>query len=786
MRESLPRRQQRPPALAHPGASPAIDYTFSPESEEPRLRDYWKILVPRWRLILVIFLVVFGLGASVTFRMTPLYTASATVRIESQSPPVLGGVEVPSATDDYFQTQVALLKGRALAAHVIKTLGLERHPNFVVSVHPLDALRGWLSGTIQAGLARALALVQIAPPPRPTSPPSPREADLGVHPRLISRYLSLLSVEPVPKTQLVKLSFSTIDPGFSEELANAHAAAFIRQTLETRFELTKEAREFLDKKLAELKVKVAQAEEALNRFRKTYGVVSVEGNENIVLERMMDLNKRLTEARARRIELESLSRIIKDKNVANLSQIIDNNLIVQLKGRVEGLEAEQARLATIYKSGHPRAMELNDQINQARQRLNLEIRNVVRTIESDYAAARAKEAALQAEADRQQQSALNLKELAVQHTLLQGELDGSRTIYANVLKRLNETSVSTDSPLSNIQIVEPAERPLGPSSPQTERNLLLAAVLGLLLGVGVAFIMEYSHSTLRNPDEVWRAIALPTLGTVPHWRSLRRREYGYDRLPKNSPLRHLAPANGEESYALSHTLVASRHPFSLISESYRTIRSGLLLTPSEQPLQVILLTSARPSEGKTSVTLNLAITLAQSGRKVVVVDADLRAGNCHALLSLDNHDGLVDVLRDRFPLEKAIQRSAVEGLFLLARGALPSNPTDLLASERMRAVLHTLREHFDLVLLDSPPAIAVSDAAVLAVQCDGVILVLRAYKTPPAAVQRAIERLETVGSRILGTVLIGVDFRTPEFDDYRQYYTSYYAAAHKGTKGQGS
>ena len=213
----------------------------------------------------------------------------------------------------------------------------------------------------------------------------------------------------------------------------------------------------------------------------------------------MDLNRRLTEARAKRIELESLSKIIKDKNFGNLSQIIDNNLIVQLRGKLEALEAEQARLATIYKSDHPRIMELNDQINQARQRMNLEIRNVVRAIDSDYAAARAKEAALQAEADRQQQAALNLKELAVQHTLLQGELDGNRTIYANVLKRLNETSVSTDSPLSNIQIVEPAERPLGPSSPQIERNLLLASVLGPHAWCGCRLHTRVLEFDIKNP-----------------------------------------------------------------------------------------------------------------------------------------------------------------------------------------------------------------------------------------------------------------------------------------------
>jgi len=783
MREGLPWRHQRPAALANPEATPAIEYVLSPESEEPRPRDYWKMLVKRRRLILLTFLAAFGLGAFITFRTTPHYTASTTLRIEPQSTPVIGFGEASTLSEDYFQTQVALLKGRVLAARVIKNLSLEHNPNFVVIPNPIDQWRYRITGSIESLLARAFELLMIAPEPKNVAP-STDKSEAGVHPGLISLYLSLLKVEAVPKTQLVRVSFSTIDQGLSEALANAHAIAFVRLNLETRFELTKEAREFLEKKLAELKVKVGQSEEALNRFRKAHGVVSLEGNENIIVDRMVDLNRRLTEARAKRIELESLSRIVKDKNFTSLSQIIDNHMIVQLKGRLESLEGEQARLATIFTPKHPRLQELGDQINQARQRLNLEIRNVVRAIESDYAAARGREAALQAEADSQQQSALNLKELAVQHTLLQSEFDANRTILANVLKRLNETSVSTDSPLSNLQITEPAETPLGPSSPKISRSLFLASVLGLFLGVGLALMIEYLSSVVRTPEEVWRAVAVPTLGAVPHWRSVRGPRYGYDRLPKESPLRFLAHSNVAEDHALSPALIASHHPFSLISESYRMLRTGLLLTQTDQPLQVILLTSARPGEGKTSVTLNLGITLAQSGRQVVVVDADLRAGNCHSLLGLRNRYGLVHLLNDGLHLDAALQRTAVDGLYLLPRGMLPPNPTDLLGSDGMKEVLQGLRERFHHVLIDSPPAIAVSDAMVLSVQCDGVLLVLRAQRTPTETVQRVVERLETVGARILGTVLVGIDIRNPDYADYRHYYTSYYSATHRGTKEQ--
>ena len=786
MREGLPSRNHRLPDIANPSGPPAIEYVLSPETEERGFQEYWKMLAKRRRLIVLTCLVVFGLVAFVTIRTPPLYTASTTLRIEPQSTPVIGVSEaaVAAGSENYFETQVALLKSRALASRVIKDLGLERNPNFTAPPpQPLDKLRSWLMGSIESFLTRIFEAAQVVPQQKNVLPSTAR-SEPDVRPGSIGLYLSFLKAEPVPKTQLVKVSFSTMDPRLSEELANAHTATFIRMNLETRFELSKEAREFLEKKLAELRVKVGQSEEALNRFRKANGVVSLEGSENIVIDRMVDLNRRLTEARAKRIELESLSRTVKDKNFAYLSQVIDNQLIVQLRSSIESMEAERARLSTIYKLDHPRLQELDKQISQAQQRQNLEIRKVVRTIESDYAAARAREAALQADADRQQQSALNLKELAVQHTLLQGEFEANRTIFASVLKRLNETSVSTDSPLSNIQLAESAEMPRYPSSPQTQRALVLASVFGLSLGAGLALVLEHLNSSIRTPEEVWRAVAVPTLGAIPHWSSLRRREYGYQRLPGNSPLRFLVNSNGEEDQAVSHTLVASHHPFSLIAESYRMIRSGLLLTQTDQPVQVVLLTSSRPGEGKTSVTLNLAITLAQSGRQVVVVDADLRAGNCHALLGLNNRYGLVHLLNDGLNLDAVLQRTAVNGLYLVPRGPVPPDPAHLVGSDRMKEVLEGLRARFDLVLIDTPPAVAVSDALMLSVQCDGVLLVLRAQKTPVAAVQRVVERLEEVGARLLGTVLVGADMRHPDYAEYRHYYKSYYSSAHKGTKKQ--
>jgi polysaccharide biosynthesis transport protein len=785
VREIPPRRQQYLP----PPGEAETELVYAPASEEPHLRDYWRMLAKRRSLVILVLAAMIVVGILVTALSPRLYTASVTLKIDMSVPPVTGtttaAAEGGGRSDEYYQTQLALLKSRALAAKVIKSLDLPSNPNFVSSRDPIS----YLKTQVWRPLVSAATYVSdfLSPPQRGGSTRadgSRPEFELGVHPGYVSRYLSFLKVTPVRNTSLATVEFTTVNPRLSQQLAAAHAANFIRMSLETRFELTNEAREFLEKKLAELKVKVEKSEAALQQFRQRHGVVSLDGSQNIVVERMVDLNRRLTEARTKRIELESLVRSIKDKNVEHLSEVIGNGLIVQLKGRLEGIEAEQARLATIFKPDHPRVIELRQQIDEARRRLKLEISNVVRGVESDYSSARAREVALQDEAARQQQAALNLKEMEVQYTLIQGELDANRTLYDNVVKRLNERNISSDSPVTTIQIVEPAELPLVPSFPQIPLNMMVATTLGLLLGVGVAFLVEHFDSTMRTPDDVWRTTAVPTLGVVPHLKEIARREYGRGRLPSRD-VRRLAHRWAMGGQALSPALMMAHHPLSFAAESYRTIRTVLLLGQAESPPRVILVTSAHPGEGKTTITLNLGIALAQSGRSVVVVDADLRKGNSHSHLGVQNRHGLTHLLADDLPLDVCLQNTAVAGFSLLTRGSTPPNPTEILASSEMQELLAVLRQRFDFVLLDSPPAIAISDAMVLSVLCDGVLVVVRNQNTSTEAVRHVVERLQAVGAPILGTVLNGINIRDPYYADYRHYYSSYYSAAQKNSDGQG-
>ncbi|HZI48386.1 MAG TPA: polysaccharide biosynthesis tyrosine autokinase, partial [Pyrinomonadaceae bacterium] len=325
---------------------------------------------------------------------------------------------------------------------------------------------------------------------------------------------------------------------------------------------------------------------------------------------------------------------------------------------------------------------------------------------------------------------------------------------------------------SNIQVVQRAEQPTLPSSPQLMRNLMVAAFLGLVLAVAFAFFLEYMDATMHTPQQVWSAVSLATLGVVPHVRSLSQRYHPM--LSENTASNRLEPGTAVDG--VGREIVVAHDQFSIVAESYRTIRTALMLSQAERPPKVILLTSPCPNEGKTVTTLNLAIALAQGGKRVLAIDADLRKGRCHQLLHRKNYRGLANVLTGDVDVKQVIQETSIKDFYLLPRGSLPPNPADLLMSQRMRDILSELRTLFDFVVIDSPPIIAVSDAAALSVLCDGVVLVFNGEKTTTPSARRATERLDKVGAHILGVILNAIDIRDPEYLDYRSYYPSYYAS----------
>jgi capsular exopolysaccharide synthesis family protein len=529
------------------------------------------------------------------------------------------------------------------------------------------------------------------------------------------------------------------------------------------------ARKFLESKLAELKQRAQDSEESLNRFRRERGIISLDDKENIVIDRLADLNKRLTEAEADRIGLESQARLIKQRDYDSLPAVIDHGLIQSLKSQVVTLEGQQAHLAAQFKSGYPRLAQVQAQLEDAKQRLAQQIKSVVEGINSAYYASVAKERQLRSQMDKQKFDALALKDAAVEYAILAREADTNNQLYNSVLERLKEIGLAAEIPASNISILDSAEVPHLPSKPQKRLTVMIAAVVGLMAGLAWAFLAEHFDNTLRTPEDVERHLRLANLVVVPDFFSLPK-----NATPWRLPFTARKPALGSKLCVPSRSAVPANLRFSVITEAYRKLRTSILYSKPGQPPKTILFTSSTAGEGKTISVTNTAITFAHLGYNCLVIDADLRRPQCHRALRVENDRGLTDFLVGQAAIEQVIKRTSVANLSVLNCGAAAPNPAELIGSQKMQAGLNELKQRYDFILIDSPPVMPVSDAVVLATLVDGVVFVVRGQDTPKNWVKGALAELHSGRAKLLGVVLNRVDLRNAEYQGYYQYYDGEY------------
>lgn len=736
--------------------------------DAPNLRDYWQVARKhRWK-ILACFGAAVVLSAVIVFSMTPIYVARTTLLIERKDPQVVNIKQVLSESAEadessYYESQYEILKSRSLAAEVIKTQGLEKNPVF--------ARPGGDDNSMVQLWAKAVAWLRSFLP----QPPVVESTDLdGVNSQLIDAYGGMLNVEPVKRSRLVKIAISAASPVLAAQIANAHADAYIRQGFTLRNQANEEARKFLETKLTELKDRVEKSENGLNDFRRDKGIISLDDKENIVVDRLADLNRRLTEAEAERIGLEAQARLIRRRDYDSLPAVINSGLIASLKAQVVQLEAEHAKLAAQFLPGYPRLAQIKAQLEETKLRLAQQIRSVVEGINSAYFAAAGKERALRLQMDKQKSDALALKDASVEYSILAREVNTNKQLYDSVLERFKEISIAGGIPAANVSILDRAEIPRQPSKPNKRLNLMLGALLGLMGGLGLALLLEHINNTLRTPEDVERYLGVPNLVVVPDFLRLpQTRKNGKFRISRTE-------SSLQSKLCLpSKKPAASALPLSMLTESYRKLRTAIFLSRPAEPPKTILFTSGTNSEGKTMTVANTAIMLAQMELQVLLIDADLRRPSCHRALKMRGGRGLTDFLAGQEPLDNVIKPTSISNLFVLNCGSTPPNPTELVGSRRMNETLAALKSRYDFILIDSPPVMPVSDAVVLSRMVDGVVLVVRGDETKRHIARAAVSQLGNGHGKILGVVLNRVDIRSAEYKDYYKYYTpdSYYSSA---------
>jgi capsular exopolysaccharide synthesis family protein len=728
-----PRTEAPPPALR---ADALALEPWALEEEGPELREYAQILWKRrWLVGLFLSSVVAAVGLF-TLLQTPVYTAEATLLIEPTDPQVIDIKHVFGESfgyeSSYYVTQTEMLRSRSLAAQVIDEHRLAETPAFFEgSSSPVATLAG-------------IALTPVHLVERWLAPA--REASEGDKESwLVDYYLGGLGIEPVPDSRLVRLYYSSADPELAARITNAHARAYIAQGLELRARANDEARRFLEGRLDELRSRLERSEAALNAYRREKGIVSLDDKANVVVDRLADLNQRLTGAEAERIGAEADFRLVGQRSADSLPAVLESAVVGTLKENLARLEGERASLAIRFKSGYPRLAQLDAQIAESRRRLVQEVKTIAAGIESAYLGAKAREDQLRMQMDAQKAAALRLEDAAVEYAILENDAETARQLYGSVRQRIQETNVAAELRSSNVFVIDEASPPLEPSSPRTGRNLAFALLLGLMGGVGFAFLAEYLDNRLRGPQDVERHLGLASLGVVPDFAPA---EASW---PRQLSV-HARNGRGLLAAANAKLDIIDEEAPAAVTEAYRSIRTSILLSQAGEPPHTILFTSGADAEGKTTTVLNTALMFARLGAPVLVIDADLRRPSCHRALGVRNGPGLTEVLAGH---EGKLRRLEIQktDLFFLSAGSVPPNPTELLGSERMRDVLGKLRQRFAHVLIDAPPLSPVSDSVVLSTLVDGVVLVVDQPRTSRQTVRDARARLAYARAKVLGVVL---------------------------------
>jgi capsular exopolysaccharide synthesis family protein len=593
--------------------------------------------------------------------------------------------------------------------------------------------------------------------------------DRGVPSGLVHAYLGNLTVNPVEETNLVKITFTSPDPALAAQITNAHVTAYERQQVEMHSQQSEEAQRFLQNKLVDIKEQLQKSEAALNDYRRRKGIIpglmSLDGKDAVVLDRLSDLSKDLTTAEVQRISLESQVTLIRKHQYSALS-VVQNDLTVQdMQRELDSLYSQEAALSSQFKADYPPLAKLQAQIHELQARVADQIQKAVGAIESQYAEAQEKENELEAETQRQRQETLNLNDAVAQYAILQRDVDTNRDLYNAIMTRMKDVAVSGDIQTTNVSVINSAEVPGGPSSPKKVRALMLALIGGLGVGLGLAFTMEFLDNTLKNPEEAENYLRLPNLGVVPEFSSVNGKTAYAPRQLMNGINSTVLPPGRE--------LVTTHGSYSRVGEAYRNLRTALLLSRAGGPPKITLITSAMSREGKTVTAVNTAVMLAQLGGRVLLIDADLRRARCHRVLAVDNHLGLTEVLAGSREVHEMIRATEIENLYFLGSGSVPPNPTELLGSMKMVETLMLLRDHYEYVVIDSAPVLPVSDSLVLAKLTDGVMVVANGAATPRQQVKTAVARLEYAHAKILGVVLNRVKIHSADYHYY--YHQDYYS-----------
>ncbi len=724
----------RAPALLHAfeGAQvPHSGYGYDAQDGEKEInlfRIFLYVLHYRW---LLASMAAVGLvcAFAATMMMTPKYKASAQLEVMVPSAKVFQDIEVTSESSDVraFQTASEKLRSRAIAERVAFNLGLSERADFLFprpSFSPFNII------SRAFGIASATGELNDYPPEQ--------RARMAVE-----RLQKNLAVTLVPNTSLLSITYSDQNPQYAYEIANQVAQSFIDQRVDQASDTSAQARKFIQEQVTQAKARLQQSEEALVAYAKQAGITITGDDNSLITASLTEINKALSAAVQENLDYGRMVQQINNGQGSSLEPVLKSEGLEKLRGKLAELNADYQQKRGLFKPSFPEMQQLRSQINELENQINLGVRAITDSIKYKYQETQAKVTDLQRKLSELETEQTNYQDKNIQYTILKREVDSNRSQYDSLISKLNEVSVGSELKNQNAAVVDLAVLPEKPYSPWLALNLAIGLFLSMLAGAVTIYVLELLNNTFANPEQVERELQLPLLGIL--------------------------PAIEESEFAR-----AMADPQSGLSEAYRSLRTSLQFSGEQGAPHTLAVTSSEPSEGKSTTIYKLAEDFAALGAKVLVIDADMRRPTLHRVFKMDNAVGLSNVLtstirRDDLPM---LIKQVKPNLSLMTAGTIPPNPADLLSSSKMGLLLQKLGRSYDVVLVDSPPVIGLSDALILSRMTEATLLVVSSNQVTRKAASAALKRLRNAGGNIVGAAFTKFSVRRLDYN-YSYKYLNY-------------
>lgn len=718
---------------------------FEASEQEIHLRDYFHVIKKRQRVIGLFAAITLTIVMLGSFAATPMYVAETRVLIEKNSDNDLASARsMYNFYDPQFQqTQFEIIKSNNVTSRVVERLKLDtKYRSFFLK----DAEVGFITATLR-GLKKSIKdilHIEKKSVVGATNIELPQTTEADIIAKIIQ---ANLATQPLPETKIVSVSYRDPNPIMSAMVVNALVESYMDEMLEIKMHSSNYTLQWMTSKADEEKKKLEKSENLLQQYRRNQDLITVENKLVVIPERLAEYSSQLSKARSQRNELEEIYNLTRAAGnnfdaIESTPIFAANKTLQSIRDQIMTAEQKIVELSKKYGHKHPLMIKAVGDREVLAKEKDREIQRIIDTNENEYKLAKSKESNIEKLLTETKQEMLNISERMIQYNIMQREVETNRILYDSLIKSIKGHSATEQLQPVNIWVVKKAQIPETYSTPNKKRSILLGLILGLFGGIGCAFFIEYLDNTVKSGDEVERRFNLPVLGIVSQ----------------------LDDANDKHIET-----IIKNEPRSPVVESYKTIRSSIMLSSPDHPPKTLLVTSVQPQEGKTTTAVNIARTLAMAHDKVLIIDCDLRKPRLHTVMNLGNQTGLSSYLTGTTNCEIA-NRIEDENLTIITSGPIPPNPSELLGSERMSGLIKELGKKFDYIILDTPPILSVTDTMVLSRIVEGVIMVSRAGVTIYEMLGRGLKMLAAVHAPLLGIIINGMSEKISTDYYYGRYY----------------